>query len=647
VTEIIPPAPIAPPILVPVASTQTAAAAIILQQPLNLPAQLSEQLSEQLSGQLSAQLPINLQAQVLAVEKLPNALSQITVQTTQGEAVLQTTQKIDVGQLLQLKIMPHNIAQLVLLPDTKMALPQTLPQPTQLWPSTVLPPLNSTPIIAQPLMVPTPLAQLQTLLSEKTVAGPLLQSQLQQWQMLPLNSGSSALPHVLQQGLNIFQNLGQQFSVPAPQISLPHILQQQLNQQNFALTLPAMQLSGLPLLVVQQPIKNFIPQFMAPNLPTQLMQPLYIMPPGVMPVANQPINQLATPFSTKILQQAQPWLALGQVPSQAATILNLPVSTQLMLTPQGFVGVPPQLLQNSPALQGAVPGTVFLMQAVPLSFLTPADAKIFSILMTKPAVKEVSLLQTIPHNLLTNELLANDSTLPILGVPWQGLDDLWQGLDLLGVLRAVPANAAPNLAQLPSLPLAIMQMLGALKKNDASLWLGIETVTTLNKTIEGRKLLQIFTQLAEKHQQTLQEVWRDNWQPLPLPLLYDSKWQILPVFYRHQENQQPQTADDEQTLLGRSARITRFLVQLPQTQWGAMQLDGFLQTAQLPNTPTQLDMILRTEYDLAKDLVNGLQARYAQVLGALGYIGQINCQAVPQAMHVTMVPPQTQLTVQS
>jgi hypothetical protein len=224
---------------------------------------------------------------------------------------------------------------------------------------------------------------------------------------------------------------------------------------------------------------------------------------------------------------------------------------------------------------------------------------------------------------------------------------LWQGLEALGLLRTLPSGAVPNLAQTPSLPLAIMQMFGAFKKNDMGVWLGADVAAALSKTTEGRKLLQSFSQIAEKYNQARQETWRDNWQPLPLPLLQDDKWHILPLFYRHQENQQQANPQQDYNTQPRNQRVTRFLVQMPHTAWGQMQLDGFLQNAIAPNMPTQLDMVLRTETALETVLMQGLQTRYAQVLGALGYVGQINVQVAHGSAHVVLQPLQPALKTQS
>lgn len=624
-----------------------------------------------------AVLPATIQTtQIVAIEKAPASAVLLTLQTAQGSQVVvkadrpQLTDFI-LGQTVQLKLPNATstgpaLAQILLSPTITTqapALPITAPVPAAVMlptilPNTTLPPLNSVLVVAQTLPQILNAAQLPQLLTAD-LGPPTLQNLLQQLQLLPQtnireNIGAAIsvpptlLPQVLQQGLTSFL-ASFLTSVQNNSLTLPleTKIQQFLAQNNFGVTplptptlaapiLPHMQTSPLALLA-NTPVFNspqasqLIVNQPLPRVVGGLVQQVLL--PGV--VNGQP---LATPFSASMLQQLQPMLVLGQVPQNTAITLGLKPTTALALMPQGVVALPPNFV--APTL----PGTLLLLQS-PTTILKDFYLSLAPQLgLSTPQMPAVTAPQLMP----TMSGLPNLIDMPFtLGAPWDAGNVLWQGLEKLGLLQTLPSLATPNLSQVPSLPLALMQIFGAFKKQDMSAWLGADAVAVLTKTTEGRKLLATFDQASKTHRQATQETWRDGWQPLPLPLMQDDKWQILPLFYRHQENQQNADKNsDDNAQKKQGGRTTRFLVQMPQTAWGQMQLDGFLQLAAKPQEPTQLDMVLRTEQPLAEHLKHGLVERYSQVLGALGYVGQIICQTALGHNHVVLQPQHNAVEVQ-
>lgn len=246
-----------------------------------------------------------------------------------------------------------------------------------------------------------------------------------------------------------------------------------------------------------------------------------------------------------------------------------------------------------------LPGTVFV-----LAFQPQAD-KTLSIPM-------------IPLQILTEGM---DGLQPLhltLGDTWPALDELWQSAlvqqmanpDALAILRqTIPT---PHAQQFPP---ALLFFIAALKNGMFENWVAPDKLAGLEKLDTIRQMLSdmrgIQSQLADDGNP-------DSWKALPVPMQLGDQLVRLQFFYRHPDYQfhdaQSDNAEQEKQ------QKTRFVLNIPHTYLGDLQIDGLVQYK-------DLEMILRTERALPSNIEQDIRTRYQSVLETTGMHGSIHFQS--------------------
>jgi hypothetical protein len=524
---------------------------------------------------------------VVKGEVVANDQGKVSVQTDQGVIVMDADMDIAVGQKVSIKVQvilqnakAAMVAELLNTPKEKVTNPIPIPIPS----GTIDPvrihegkmPEAFKPVQAALVQMPDQLTPETLDVIVKTVLN------------LPMHQ---PLPPSLQDGFSKFQNLLQLLSqanfVPAQSLeagqgnalqhtivtSLQQLLQPGTGQAGNALT------GQTPQTLIQ--LQNIAPgQPLSPNI--------------LVDIKNQ-LSALLQPHEGKYTLPAIS-LVLGQNASTLPEFKN--ANLIFMTTPQGqqLVG-----LMKAPADQALLPGTIFVAAF-------------------QPQIEQVISLPILSTDGLQKLV---ETFLPLhasLGDTWPALDDMWgQALaqhathpELLAALRqTIPTPTSQHM------PPAMLFFLSVLKNGMTSEWIGNKHLDALEK-IDKAALLKTLAQDMQGIKTRMEEPMpNDAWRPLPLPVQVGDQLMRLQWFYRHPE-QEPQTGEDEAAV--RKKKKTRFLLNVPKTSVGDIQIDGLVQEK-------TLDLILRTENTLSSQAENAIRGRFGDALELTGIFGTINFQA--------------------
>jgi hypothetical protein len=219
--------------------------------------------------------------------------------------------------------------------------------------------------------------------------------------------------------------------------------------------------------------------------------------------------------------------------------------------------------------------------------------------------------------------LMQDPVVPLrvsLGDAWPALDELWGDVAVRGAMGADAAvmmrQTVPQL-NAGQLPPTLLFFMSALRHGFADAWLG-EGLRSKNPP---PMTLAAINQLA-RDMQAIQTALNDpqsaeSWRPLPMPLQVNDQMLRLQWHFRHHYDD-PRSGDD--TAVQKLRRKTRFLLDVPRTRLGDMQIDGLVQTR-------KLDVIVRTETLLASHMEIAMRNRFHKALETSGFSGGITFQS--------------------
>ncbi len=351
--------------------------------------------------------------------------------------------------------------------------------------------------------------------------------------------------------------------------------------------------------------------------------PLLVLLLGSQPA---PLAQPAAPVMANNFQQT-----LLQVQQQAQVSLENPAS---------------QTSKNNPAaptfIPGATPGvqeeiTVPVMALVTL----PEGKQALSLVQIPSATARAALPGTVLVMASPEKMITALPTLPMIAVPekssldsfmpfhpsmskdWGALQLLWQEMQSTNAVDQLLPQAATALRQMmPTLnpqqftPAVLFFM--AITKNNLSLpWLDEERIAGLPAE-KANLLLQLSRDINAIKSALNDTAAPEAWRPLPVPLHVGEQLVRLQFFYRQHTDDLPggqeETLDDK-----RKRRKTRFLLDVPQTRLGDIQIDGLVQ-------PKQLDIILRTESTLQAYQRVAISERFQAALDVTGLAGGISYQ---------------------
>lgn len=548
-------------------------------------------------------LDTTLQGQVIA-----KGNGQTTIQTPQGNVVLQGDIALQIGQKVQIALQRTDNQMTQLLLSVVSPAPDKSVQPSAQTLVTVQGNTATAAQLATPEQYPEQVAPQVTALPQK-LSQPALQVLLQDILQQPADR---ALPPSLQQGL---QNLQQLSSVLLPSMTAvapsdgEAALVEQILQQ-----LPTLLRTSAPTTQTTPTTINTI------NTPLQILQllpPGQIVTPELLVAIRQALQpqQNTAPAATpqQVPQQPQqvqtpPILALVLGPAYSGPAIQQPTLLLLQNNGQQALGLLPLPTNSADKPQLFVPGTVLVLQPqAPASTTTPTAWPSFSG-VTQPAMLAPSPLH---HT---------------LGDTWPALDAMWQGLqtdkDIPAAAQALHFMHAvlpqPNAQQFPA---AILLFFAAIKSGKAEHWLPPATLDALADPVQKTILQQLATDIT-RMKTVLDDAPADRWQALPLPL------QVYDQLHRLQLHFKPVFFDDEkqtsQEQGKRKNRNTRFVLDVPQTRLGDVQIDGMMR-------PVQLDMIVRTEQSLPSIAETEMRLRFFRVLEINGLSGELNFQSGRQS----------------
>src|SRR5690606_10470765 len=206
---------------------------------------------------------------------------------------------------------------------------------------------------------------------------------------------------------------------------------------------------------------------------------------------------------------------------------------------------------------------------------------------------------------------------PSFGVSWPALEQLFEEV-LFN--HAAPAESAALMRQtIPApvaqqLPAAALLFLSILRPGKPGQWLG-EALQAKGISADKMALINQLSRDMQAIKNALTDpVPMDSWRPLPMPLQVGDHVVRLQWFYRHQDDE---TDDPDTKPIGRK---TRFVLDVPKTRLGDIQIDGLVQIK-------KLDVILRTESGMPSYMEKAIRERYNGALDLNGFSGGIHFQA--------------------
>lgn len=541
---------------------------------------------------------------------------QVTLKTTDGLVSFETDAALQVGQKVLLRLQnivsqaaSQNLAQILVMTERGEVKPAPLQTQTTQQQS------------KQPQTLPQDAVSFAPLTATQT------EEVLQTIRTLP--ALMSLLPQKLSEaGRDL---LVKQFMNLSPQAPLPPPLQEAMAKiQELLATVKPTAAQAQPAIPTISPAvePKLLEQILGilqgvSQTQTKAVQPQFVtsLPPGT-PITAETLQQILqaipqaaqNPQPSKISlnapmpvqpnsQQPVPLLAVYIAPSPqnnaAAVLMTLPDGQQGI----GFVRVP------EAAMRSMLPGTVMVM-SMPQAEVAKLPA------MAMPGMASSIPMQTTPELAPFN---------PGIGKEWEALQTLWREVqtgnfplpDVVAALR----TSMPN----PMLPQqftpAILFFMAILKQNLPTSWSSEKSLAGL--TPEKAALLgQLSRDLGAIRAAMTDQGPVDAWRPLPMPMQNGDQLVRLQWFYRHQYDE-PREGETDNPEERRKRRKTRFLLDVPQTGLGDIQIDGLVQ-------PQQLDVILRTEDNLQAHQRVAIGERFQKALDITGMMGGVTFQPGPQ-----------------
>lgn len=355
---------------------------------------------------------------------------------------------------------------------------------------------------------------------------------------------------------------------------------------------PGEKLSPNILVDIRQQLVNILAQFNTSPLELQMQPaiPNTILAGGQLPQAGVPTPLYTMPAIGMVI--GMPNIKSPLLQGNNLVFMTTPDGQHLMgLLAQNTVGK----TSETPLL----PGTVFV-----IAFQPQSDKSI--------------AIPLIPMQLLADGMDMVQALHLTLGDTWPALDELWQNVltnhamqpDALAAMRqTIPA---PQAQQFPP---AMLFFLSVIKNGLFENWIAPEKLTGLNKL---ETVQQLLNDMRSMQSRVVDDGNPDSWKPLPVPMQVGDQLVRLQFFYRHPENNFSDLKDNQSSKEKHDK--TRFILNIPHTHLGDLQIDGLVQLK-------DLEMILRTERSLSSNVEGDIRARYQAVLEATGMHGNIVFQS--------------------
>lgn len=392
-----------------------------------------------------------------------------------------------------------------------------------------------------------------------------------------------------------------------------HPLLQQMPQQFIQLQtiLPGQHLSPNILVDIRNQLLTILAQINAQPLALQMQTAQTQQGDATSSQSASATTQFYTMPAIGIVMGMAPNLSTQPSMAGSAAALLQGSNLVLMMTPDGqnLMGVLSaaqtaqmvgQAGQNiSQDGQALLPGTVFVVAF-------------------QPQTDKALSIPFLPLQILGGEAMALQSLHLSLGDAWPALDDLWQAA--LAQQGSMPEIMAALRQTIPSpqaqqFPPALLFFLSVVKNGFFENWGSPDQFKALDKAEIVRQLMgdmrMMQTRLADDGNP-------ESWKPLPVPLQMGDQLLRLQFFYRHPDHEFADLHDGQND--GEKNKKTRFILNVPHTSLGDVQIDGLVQF-------NDLEMILRTERALPSQAEHDIRSRYQTVLETTGMQGNILFQS--------------------
>ncbi len=160
---------------------------------------------------------------------------------------------------------------------------------------------------------------------------------------------------------------------------------------------------------------------------------------------------------------------------------------------------------------------------------------------------------------------------------------------------------------------SLLFLLNAIQGNKIEDWVGQTRLATLGLSLR-KKTTDSLSQTFQEKSITATDNNTTEWRSWNIPLLNEGVMDSLRFYVRQDQNK-----DSKNKKLQDTPLYTRFVISLSASQLGHMQIDGLSQ-------PKKLDIILRSEKKLPKDLINELRQASHKIYEATGLTGSIHFQ---------------------
>lgn len=392
---------------------------------------------------------------------------------------------------------------------------------------------------------------------------------------------------------------------------------------------------------------------MPPNATPQL---LISLPPGT-PLTADAVQQILqglqpSPIQSASTQSTPTQSVQAQLQKPLLMLMVMPQISQQSATEAGMMQAP--MIQTSPSSSSSTaPMTALLTMPdgqQGIGFVSMPQASLKSVLpgtvlvMALPHAQAEHVAQAQPLVPAPSAPLTMPSTPaqplhPAIGTQWEALQQLWRdvqtggawplpdhmavlGGDMMGLLR----QSLPNAAQPQQFTPAVLLFMALMKNNFTVPWAGAGLSPEILAALPSEKAA-LLSQLS-RDMSAIQNALNDpnigeNWRPIPMPLQMGDQLVRMQWFVRHHYDDQPTGGRDEPEQDTRKRRKTRFLLDVPQTKVGDIQIDGLVQ-------PKQLDVILRTESELNVHQRAAIGQRFQGALDINGFAGGLSFQTGTQ-----------------
>ncbi len=591
----------------------------------------------QISGSASSRLnfinvPPPLQGvRQIAGEEVQVVGKQVTLKTTDGLVSFETDAALQVGQKVLLRLQNivsqaalQNLAQILVMNERGEVKPA---------------PLHPAPVQTQPKQ---PQALPQDAVSFSPLTGMEAEELLQNIRTLPAQM--TLLPQKLSEAgrdllIKQLMNLSPQATLPPPLQEAMAKIQELLstvkgNVTQSATTIPTIAPSAEPKLL-EQILSVLQGTTQLPTTQSKIVQPQFVtsLPPGT-PITAETLQQILqaipqaaqNPNPTKIeltnmpqtpaaptAQQPVPLLAVYIAPTTPATPQQQPSIAVMLTLPDGQQGIAFVKVPEA-ALKSMLPGTVMVMS------------------MPQGEVSKLPAM-TMPTGIMPNMAPAMELAPfhPSIGKEWDALQTLWRDIQSGTFPMANVAGALRQSMPMPNMPQqftpAVLFFMALLKNNITVPWASEKTLASLPP--EKAAILSQLTRDMNVIRAAMNSDQGpvDAWRPLPMPMQMGDQLVRMQWFYRHQYDD-PREGEQDTSDERRKRRKTRFLLDVPQTKVGDIQIDGLVQ-------PQQLDVILRTEDNLHAHQRVAIGERFQKALEITGMLGGVTFQ--PGSQHYVRV----------